>query len=354
MARNLAVFFDGTWNEPNDRTNVYELYKSALECDDQEVRYIEGVGSQGGGIWAAMDKFAGGAFGAGLSANIREGYRWLSQRFRPGDKIFLFGFSRGAYGARSLSGMIRNCGLLMDPNEDRVGEAYSLYRDEGTPESEHAQSFRTKFSFETDIHFLGVWDTVGSLGIPVGTLKIPGFSNYYQFHDTELSNYVRNAFHALATNEFRAPYAPTYWTRRPESGGRPSHLSVEQRWFIGAHADVGGGYIDGCLQTLPAAWLQWKAWNCGLHFNPAVEVARDYDAASPHDSYTEFSKKVPFHIDKAARAWEPGMPLNLTCDRRLHQKLVDSEFLKEYPELRARLLELPLAEAIPEQLHKSG
>ncbi|MGE8633389.1 MAG: phospholipase effector Tle1 domain-containing protein, partial [Achromobacter piechaudii] len=126
MQKNLAIFFDGTWNEPNDRTNVYELYKAAPETSTQETLYIEGVGTQGQGLWAALDKFLGGAFGAGLSANIRHGYQWLCQRQEAGDHIFLFGFSRGAYSARSLAGMVRKCGLLKDPSDDHVAEAYAL------------------------------------------------------------------------------------------------------------------------------------------------------------------------------------------------------------------------------------
>lgn len=142
VKKNLAVFFDGTWNEPNDRTNVYELYKAAPETSTQETLYIEGVGTQGQGLWAAIDKFMGGAFGAGLSANIRQGYRWLCQRHQPGDRIFLFGFSRGAYSARSLAGMVRKCGLLNEATEANVSEAYALYRDDCTPSSLEAAAFR--------------------------------------------------------------------------------------------------------------------------------------------------------------------------------------------------------------------
>jgi uncharacterized protein (DUF2235 family) len=226
MVKNLAVFFDGTWNEPNDRTNVYELYKAAPETSTQETVYIEGVGTQGQGLWSAIDKFMGGAFGAGLSANIREGYRWLSQRHQPGDRIFLFGFSRGAYSARSLAGMVRKCGLLNEPTENNVSEAYALYRDDCTPSSLEAAAFRDRFSRDTDLHFVGVWDTVGSLGIPVGGVSFPGFSSFYNFHDTELSNHVLNAYHAIATNEYREPYFPTLWTRREGSPPRPAHLPV--------------------------------------------------------------------------------------------------------------------------------
>nr|WP_315591679.1 DUF2235 domain-containing protein [uncultured Cupriavidus sp.] len=343
MAKNLAVFFDGTWNEPNDKTNAYDLYKAALETDDQRTRYIQGVGTQGHGVWSSIDKYLGGAFGAGLSENIQAGYQWLCEQFTSNDRIYLFGFSRGAYSARSLAGMIRNCGLVSYPDSDHITKAYSIYRNGYKPDSEYSIEFRNQFSIEADIHFVGVWDTVGRLGIPFPNVILPGFSNYYSFHDTELSNHVRNAYHALAANEFREPYAPTYWTRLPESNPRPQKLPVEQCWFIGAHADVGGGYSDGSLQTLPAFWLQRKAALCGLLFDPDIEISQSYDLAMPHDSYSDFTRKIPFRITKAPRSWTNGEPLNLTCDSRLRERLLQSDLLKEYASLRDSILALPIA-----------
>ena len=338
VKKNLAVFFDGTWNEPNDRTNVYELYKAAPETSTQETLYIEGVGTQGQGLWAAIDKFMGGAFGAGLSANIRQGYRWLCQRQQPGDRIFLFGFSRGAYSARSLAGMVRKCGLLNEATEANVSEAYALYRDDCTPSSLEAAAFRDRFSRDTDLHFVGVWDTVGSLGIPVGGISFPGFSSFYNFHDTELSNHVLNAYHAIATNEYREPYFPTLWTRRAGSPPRPANLPVEQRWFIGAHSDVGGGYQDGSLQTLPATWLQEKARQAGLEAGTVQRISTDYEQCEPHDSYKEFTEKVPIPVKRRPRVWDKETVLNLTIDDRLVRRFERNQaFLKEYPDFRDAL-----------------
>jgi len=343
MMKNLAIFFDGTWNEPNDRTNAYELYKAAPETSTQETLYIEGVGTQGQGLWAAIDKFLGGAFGAGLSANIRHGYQWLCQRQEPGDHIFLFGFSRGAYSARSLAGMVRKCGLLKSPTDDNVAEAYALYRDDCHPSSIEALSFRTQFSRDTDLHFVGVWDTVGSLGIPVGGISFPGFSKFYNFHDTELSNHVHHAYHAIATNEYREPYFPTLWTRLVNSEPRPAARPVEQRWFIGAHSDIGGGYRDGSLQTLPAAWLQEKARQVGLEAGVAHRVSTDYDQCHPHDSYKEFTDKVLIHVKKRARMWDGAAVLNLTVDERVVKRVAGSaEYLKEFPDFKEAVVGLPV------------
>lgn len=341
MSKNLAIFFDGTWNEPNDRTNAYALYMAAPETESQETLYVEGVGTKGQGIWSAIDRFLGGAFGVGLSANVRAGYTWLSQRHRVGDRIFLVGFSRGAYTARSVAGMIRKCGLLNDPSQDNVDEAYAIYRDDSAPSSNQAKGFRTRYSRETDIQFVGVWDTVGALGIPIGGIPIPGFANFYHFHDTELSNSVIHAYHAVAANEFRVPYFPTFWTRLPKSEPRPSDQPVEQRWFIGAHADVGGGYKNGILQSLPGAWLQEKSSLAGLDAGPTINVPTAYMSTNPHDSYSEFSKSVPVHIQKNARKWDAEHVLNLTIDDTLFERLNSIHlFLRDYPDFRRDLLAL--------------
>lgn len=245
MQKNLAIFFDGTWNEPNDRTNAYELYKAAPETSTQETLYIEGVGTQGQGLWAAIDKFWAAHSAPAcppISARATDG---CANARNQGTTFSCSASSRGAYSARSLAGMVRKCGLLKNPTDDNVAEAYALYRDECLPSSIDAISFRAQFSRDTDLHFVGVWDTVGSLGIPVGGISFPGFSKFYNFHDTELSNHVRNAYHAIATNEYREPYFPTLWTRLATSEPRPPDRPVEQRWFIGAHSDIGGGYRDG-------------------------------------------------------------------------------------------------------------
>ena len=115
------------------------------------------------------DKFLGGAFGFGFSKNVIDGYRFLLHNFESNDEIFLFGFSRGAYTARSIAGFIRNCGILKKEHADRIEEAFKLYRrKDAHPDSPEAEEFRKKYAMETPITFVGVWDTVGSLGIPIG------------------------------------------------------------------------------------------------------------------------------------------------------------------------------------------
>lgn len=280
MPRKLAVLFDGTWNTIKDRTNVVrlaELIATGSDGGEQPKPFYDpGVGVH------ALDRLSGGLFGFGLSKNIRDGYRWLAGNFRPGDELFLFGFSRGAYTARSLAGLIRKCGVLRTADKSLIHQAYDLYRDKDIhPDSTEAVAFRASFALETRIRFIGVWDTVGRLGIPA--TGVPFSRDFYQWHNTELSKIVDYAYHALAIDEHRKDFAPAVWTVR-----KPENVEVEQRWFVGAHSNVGGGYRNDPLPKLALAWLQQKAKAAGLGFKADV-VVDDQDAlANIHDSYSEF------------------------------------------------------------------
>lgn len=219
----------------------------------QDKWYEDGLGTK----W--YNKFRGGAFGVGLSEKIQEGYKYLLNAFDEGDQIFIFGFSRGAYSARSLVGLIRNAGLLKQQHIGLISEAYSLYRtrDDGA-DSENAKFFRKQYSREVTIHFLGIWDTVGALGIPIESFEWFNKS-YYQFHDTELSGIVKNAFHAIAIDEHRKNYHCTLWDPKEKP-----NQQMEQIWFSGAHSDIGGGYADNSLSDISLRWMMEKAQNCGL------------------------------------------------------------------------------------------
>jgi len=331
MHKRIVICFDGTWNTPSEpygglqklhdeaerllglgdaamraeieqvsatagvETNVCRLYRSVLsqaatdpgaDGIGQVKWYDKGVGTN----W--YDKVTGGAFGLGLSQKIREGYKFLSDTYDSGDEVFVFGFSRGAYTARSLIGFIRNCGLLPKghagdgPDSPELLEAYELYRarDSG-PDSEVATRFRLeKNSPLIKIKFLGVWDTVGALGIPLQSFGAFN-KEAFEFHDTELSGLVENAFHAVAVDEHREPYNVTLWTPKTKPDQQ-----VEQCWFIGAHCDVGGGYQTRQLSDLTLAWMQEKASDCGLKLNPAgiPQVNTNVATTSVSDSFREF------------------------------------------------------------------
>ncbi len=342
----LAVFFDGTWNTPTDRTNVDKLYQLLDGGDPAQQRgtYIQGVGTAAGGLLGSFWNALGGAFGEGLDDNICAGYRWLAQTYQPGDQIYLFGFSRGAYTARSLVGLIRHCGIVRAEHIDRTNEAYDLYRKKLGVDSEPKLEFRDKYAVETTIEFVGVWDTVGALGIPIGGLDFPGFSGSYDFHDTNLSSKVRAAYHALAIHEFRSPYEPTFWT---SDKPRPPELPVEQRWFLGAHSNVGGGYTDDQLCNLSCRWVQKMSERHGLRFTEAWPVGPEDYAYPVRPSYDEFLKAHPAAgkiIHKSDR--KPGglRSLNETIDASALVALGDAKLRGEWPALVKALEQLPQGE----------
>jgi uncharacterized protein (DUF2235 family) len=303
--KRLALFFDGTWNESSDHTNVFRLYLLTAEHDQGGVAqlrfYDPGVGTH----W--FDRLSGGAFGFGLHENIRRGYRWLMEHYEPGDQIFLFGFSRGAFTARSLAGLIARCGLLRPDSPmsyaqlfdryqrgvDEVRPIYELIRDKhGAPPRDFEERVLLDHAVyqRNIIRMVGVWDTVGALGVPLG--GIPGISRRtLWFHNTRLSRAIEHSYHALALDEQRAAYEPLPWTEffaAEPRGGDADTRTVEQRWFSGAHADVGGGYRSDLLSIRPLAWMQDKARACGLAFRSVVRVSDDDLRQGLHDSYAEF------------------------------------------------------------------
>ncbi|NYI92606.1 uncharacterized protein (DUF2235 family) [Amycolatopsis endophytica] len=297
MAKRVVICCDGTWNTPDQPapTNVSRVALAIAPADgtgcEQRMYYHAGVGTRPG------ERLWGGAFGFGLSRNVREAYRFLVRTFEPGDELFLFGFSRGAYTARSLAGLVRNCGILRHQHEDRIGEAYALYRsrrDRTHPREVSAQLFRRSFARETRIRFLGVWDTVGSLGIPLSGMRLVNLINRrWQFHDTELSSSVDAAYQALAIDEQRPPFKPALWHPRPGTLGQ----RVEQVWFSGVHSDVGGGYPDRALADISLLWMVERARANGLAFEPGAFAAADLDPLGPvHTSRTGFYKLLPRHV----------------------------------------------------------
>lgn len=246
--------------------------------------------------------------GAGLERHIVDGYRYLVDTFSEGDEIYIVGFSRGAYTARSLVGMLRNCGLLKPgAGTGKILMAYGMYRtrDDGV-DSKTAKIFRLKFSREVRVKFLGVWDTVGAMGIP---LQVAGDLNakFYGFHDTSLSAIVENAYHAVALDEHRVDYKACLWEPTEAHA-----QTLEQRWFCGAHSDVGGGYASRTLSDITLQWMQDMAVLSGLRLT-RVSVADENFLGVITDSYGEFlhdeSKKLK------QRYFRPAMSVQFGNER---------------------------------------
>lgn len=250
--KRLIVCCDGCWESPAlpSPSNVSRMAQViepvALSAMHQVVLHM-GQGSETGDNLAQH-----------LDQEILTAYRFLILNHAPGDEIWFFGASRGAYVARSCIGLMRNCGLLHKAHCDRIDEAYRLYRTRWNADASNAVRFRDRFSKSAPVRFLGVWDTVGHRGIPsslADTLLTAG----HGFHDSTLSSLVRNAFQALAIDERRAALKPALWTTPPERS------RTEQCWMSGNHGDICGGYAnDNGLSWLAFEWMATHATALGL------------------------------------------------------------------------------------------
>jgi len=319
LPKKLVVCCDGTWQDSDNGwikgswgkpgrmqtpSNVTQISRAITPEDSahhpQIVYYQNGIGT-GIGLY---DHFVGGAIGVGLSENIREAYAFVASNYSPrdeitdADSIFLVGFSRGAYTARSLGGFIAAVGILTKKALPYFYECFLDWENAGSPDykpklwdayvkdyPDDAESVRrlepalklakvpgdagidtymaayrkalTALGLTNiaDIQCIGVWDTVGSLGIPVNPILqrifgLPGYLKEYRWFDTRVDDRVLNAFQALAIDEARWPFSPSVWEQR-ENGT----TKLKQCWFPGGHTNVGGGFADAGTSNVTLAWM---------------------------------------------------------------------------------------------------
>ena len=267
--KNLIVCCDGTWNTPDNEddgtiapTNVFKLFNAVdLESTNtrQLTRYQSGVGTEGG----FLSRTLGGLVGRGLDEDIRDCYHWLAKKYENGDKLFLFGFSRGAFTVRSLAGMICRLGIVkLAADDDPDGIVKRVYR-QGYRERRTKLRGLEFHENSNRVHFVGVWDTVGALGIPDDKVLLDLFDNpsRYQFHDTTLSPNVEYARHAVAIDEKRGSFTPTLWDEKNRD-----NQNVKQLWFPGVHSDVGGGYKEHGLSDGALEWMIDESKKAGMHY----------------------------------------------------------------------------------------
>ncbi|KAF9523020.1 hypothetical protein CPB83DRAFT_899147 [Crepidotus variabilis] len=296
--KRLIVLCDGTGQQSDGTrdlpvSNVTRFARSIANRQvvgegkeiNQVAFYQNGVGS---GSLTSLSEMYAGTTGWGLNENVCEAYLWLKSNYIDGDEIFLFGFSRGAYTARAIAGLIAHIGILdKAANFQQVYEKYQKRGRNFVGESKMQGGFR---STQT-IKVVGVWDTVGSLGAPS---DIPA-GRSYAFHDTTISPYVENAFHALALDEHRGSFYPTIWTLPAAEEERKTNL--KQCWFPGVHSDVGGSYADAQSHDFSDIALAWMVDQCRPFlafdepwgfFNPVVDgKTRSLWATHPiHNSMT--------------------------------------------------------------------
>jgi uncharacterized protein (DUF2235 family) len=337
MARKLVVCCDGTWNTPRTGTNIFRTYQFLRErlgtsaaaetsqkngvrtCHGRDAGgaevllfYDEGVGSN----W--FDRLAGGGTGVGLSDNVQQAYHFLAGNFEPGSEIYVFGFSRGAYTARSLCGFIKATdGLLVKPSMLDVVRAYVdcyatgrgivaqpagwsaagvrdwLVRAAGDAVGRIGRDVATlPRHADVRIKFIGVYDTVGALGVPLaGAVKVN--EPIVGFHDTTLGVMVENAAQALAVDEKRGPYVPTLWTRGANAAA-PAAQRVLQVWFPGVHSDIGGGYPDKGIGDITWDFMMRQAAGAGLVIDPAQPTPslRLQELPPQHESFDDTWRKL--------------------------------------------------------------
>jgi uncharacterized protein (DUF2235 family) len=262
--KRLAVFLDGTWNAVDSNTNVWRMKAlcapTSRDGKPQLIYYEIGVNG-----------VVGGVFGKGLDENIRLAYEWLIENYNDGDEIFIFGFSRGELHE------LQDAGTL---NDITLEERWML-----------------KYSQRAKIKVVAVWDTVGSLGVPAFSFEGVSRSTF-GFLQTGLRIHIDHGYHALAIDEHRNDFAPTLWDVRRSNDPKAVHAaprsisSVEQRWFVGAHANVGGGYASDLLAQTPLRWIMKKASLHGLTFRNDVDIDGDAVTAPITDSYKEFAYGV--------------------------------------------------------------
>lgn len=255
-----VIIIDGTMStlEPGDETNAGLTAKLLGEMGSEVSLYYE-PGLQ----WSHWRKAGDVVFGRGINRQIRRAYGYLASRYRPGDKVFLFGFSRGAYAVRSLAGVIDRVGLLTPEaaTERNIRDVYRHY--ECTPDGEAARIFvRNHCHEKVEIEMIGVWDTVKSLGLNMPFLWRLSAPRH-AFHNHQLGKSVKHGFHAIARNETRVAYAPVMWDTTDDWEG---HLV--QMWFRGVHGDI-GGHLSGRrtsrpLANIPLVWMLEQADRCGL------------------------------------------------------------------------------------------
>jgi uncharacterized protein (DUF2235 family) len=347
MPKNIVVCCDGTGNEFGDRnSNVVKLYSTLIIDGQNQVGYYHpGVGTMGSPtahnkISRAWSTVMGLAFGAGLLANVGDAYRYLMNVYEDGDHVYLFGFSRGAYTARAIAGLLHIFGLLSPGNEGLIPYIIRMYAKRTrnaagmTHTFEVAEGFKATFCRNCPLHFVGVWDTVSSVGWIWDPLKLP-----YTAQNPDM----RNGRHAISIDERRCYFVNNLW------GAALPGQNIKQVWFAGVHSDVGGSYpeLESGLSKITLEWMLCEAVSSfGLlvdpqkaarvlgRIPPPPPVAPDARGQLhksltgawwileflPHSYYDRVKKKAGWRIPLGARRVIPeGSVLHATVNEKLRE-----------------------------------
>ena len=333
-SKNIVICCDGTDNEFRcENTNVLKLFSVALKrAGVQVVFYDPGVGTFSATAsltplakW--MTKKMGSAFGYGISRNIADTYEFLIENYVWNDKIFLFGFSRGAYAVRALSALIHSCGLLHRQNRNLIPYAIELFKGEFAKVAKEldkqekrtgsrpplelplCKGFAKEFSVYPKIHFLGLWDTVTSVGSVYNPLRLPF---------TRWNPSVKTVRHAISIDERRKFFRQNLWSRSND-------IDVKQVWFAGVHADVGGGYpeVESGLAKITLNWMLTEAKNADF----LVDEVKLPQVLPPDDTNTQPVPANPIGpIHDELQKW--GWKLAQWIPRRYDMRGPNGKFVK--------------------------
>jgi len=298
MAKNIIVFCDGTGQEggKSSNTNIYYMFNMILDRTPQQIAcYIPGVGT-------GTRKITGNISGNGISTNIKLCYKFIFDHFESGDQIFLIGFSRGAATVRSLSSFIHYFGILPQARPKLIDRAYQIYkiRDIEERKNKAADFIELNRTMWTKIKFLGCYDTVAALGLPIQSASVflDGFPFFrHRFHDFKLSESVEHAYQALALDDERKTFHPILWDPEIKPG-----QTLRQVWFSGMHTDVGGGYSTKNLSDIPMCWMLQQAIKHGLLLYPQHKIRLEENAnGHMHNSR---GSRVTRLYRKMSRTWD--------------------------------------------------
>jgi hypothetical protein len=345
MAKKIILCSDGTGNKGGDGpdTNVFRIYKYIDNDTNYQITfYDDGIGTESSStVWQTF----AGAFGFGFKKNIKTMYRYLVKHYKPGDKIYLFGFSRGAATVRALAGMICAVGLIKKDNVSRSGivdniklyleirRATRIYK---SGNKQKAEEYKKKTHGSVDIEMIGVWDTVDALGFPKdSSWLVIGFSRMIDWltnklfrqhcYDFQLDSNVKNVYHALAIDDTRYTFHPMLWDETAEN--RPQN--IEQVWFAGAHANVGGGYDRTELSSIALHWMMKKAQYHGIKFFPdkLSDVNEEINVSgklyNPRKGIWTYYRFKPRHMRDLSEG-------KLTGDIKIHESVLDRMRLADY------------------------
>lgn len=320
MPKNIVICCDGTGNEvAGDLSNVLKLFRIVHKGEEQRVFYDPGVGTIGNmNAWTRFRQKASAVFclatGAGLDDNILAAYRFLVSTYEEGDRIFLFGFSRGAYTVRALAGFIHMVGLLWPDQINIADSALTAYK-RASDENEFTIAWdfgRTVSARHVTIHFLGLWDTVASMIVPrPDRLYLPSLRTLPY---TRTNPSVLTVRHAMAIDERRRMFRLNRWTEPQTFVGDPLvkpsvavDQDIKQVWFAGVHADIGGGYpeTESGLSKYPLVWMINEAVAHGLHISAEMfgHLALGKPRPGGTHAYVTPDPAAPLHVSLHGVWW---------------------------------------------------